>query len=42
MASTGDERILDVQATELHQRVPLYMGSEEDVRLAVEFETGVR
>ncbi len=42
MASTGTERILDVQSTELHQRVPLYMGSEEDVRLAVEFETGVR
>ncbi len=42
MASTGTERILDVQSTELHQRVPLYMGSEDDVRLAVEFETGVR
>lgn len=42
MASTGSERILDVQATELHQRVPLYMGSEETVKLAIEFETGVR
>jgi len=42
MASTGSERILDVQPTELHQRVPLYMGSEENVKLAVEFETGVR
>ena len=42
MASTGTERILDVQSTELHERIPLYMGSEEDVRLAVEFETGVR
>lgn len=42
MASTGTERILDLQSTELHQRVPVYMGSEEDVRLAVEFETGVR
>ncbi len=42
MASTGKERLLEVQATELHQRVPLYMGSEQDVKLAVEFETGVR
>ena len=42
MASTGKERILDVQATDLHQRVPLYMGSEENVREAVEFESGVR
>ncbi len=42
MASTGTERILDVQSTELHERIPLYMGSEEDMRLAVEFETGVR
>ena len=42
MASTGSERIMDVQPTELHERVPLYMGSEENVKLAVEFETGVR
>lgn len=42
MASTGKERILDLQPTELHQRVPLYMGSEEDVKLAIEFETGLR
>ena len=42
MASTGKERILDLEPTELHQRVPLYMGSEENVKLAVEFETGVR
>lgn len=42
MASTGSERILDVRPTELHQRVPIYLGSEENVKLAVEFETGVR
>ena len=42
MASTGNERILDIQATELHQRVPLYVGSEQDVQLAVDFETGTR
>jgi len=42
LASTGKERILELEPTELHQRVPLYLGSEEDVRLAIEFETGVR
>lgn len=31
MASTGKERILDVQAKELHQKVPLVIGSKEDV-----------
>lgn len=31
MASTGKERILDVQAMELHQKVPLIIGSKEDV-----------
>ncbi|MEK7698843.1 MAG: class 1 fructose-bisphosphatase [Planctomycetota bacterium] len=30
-ASTGKERILDIQATELHQKVPLIIGSKEDV-----------
>lgn len=34
-ASTGKERILDVQPTELHQRVPLYIGSKADVADAV-------
>jgi len=42
MASTGKERILDLQPTDLHQRVPLFLGSEADVKLAVEYETGVR
>ena len=42
MASTGHQRILDLEAGELHQRVPVYLGSKQDVRLAVEFETGVR
>ena len=42
LASTGKEPILELQATELHQRVPLYMGSKQDVELAIEFETGVR
>jgi fructose-1,6-bisphosphatase I len=30
-ASTGIERILDVQPTSLHQKVPLIIGSKEDV-----------
>ncbi|GAB60873.1 MAG: class 1 fructose-bisphosphatase [Candidatus Jettenia sp.] len=30
-ASTGKERILNIQATELHQKVPLVIGSKEDV-----------
>ena len=42
MASTGEEPILEIQPTELHQRAPLYMGSKRDVELAVDFETGVR
>jgi len=42
LASTGREPILELQATELHQRVPLFMGSKQDVELAIEFETGVR
>jgi fructose-1,6-bisphosphatase I len=42
MASTGKEPILELQATGLHQRVPLFMGSKQDVELAIEFETGQR
>jgi fructose-1,6-bisphosphatase I len=33
-ASTGVKRILDVEPTSLHQRVPLFIGSKEDVELA--------
>ena len=42
LASTGKEPILGLQATELHQRVPLFMGSKQDVALAIEFESGTR
>ena len=41
-ASTGRERILDIQPTAYHQRVPLLIGSPEDVTLAEEFLTGRR
>ena len=36
-ASTGLERILDLEPTELHQRVPLIIGSKEDVGEAEDF-----
>ncbi|MDR4509695.1 MAG: class 1 fructose-bisphosphatase [Candidatus Brocadiaceae bacterium] len=32
-ASTGTERILDIEAKELHQKVPLIIGSKEDVEM---------
>jgi fructose-1,6-bisphosphatase I len=41
-ASTGTMRILDVEAKQLHQRVPLIIGSAEDVRDAEEFIQGRR
>jgi len=41
-ASTGTQRILDVVPTTLHQRVPLVIGSKDDVTLAEEFMRGVR
>ena len=36
-ASTGTEQILDIQPTSPHQRVPLIIGSPEDVALAEDF-----
>jgi len=41
-ASTGMMRILDVEAKSLHQRVPLVIGSKDDVTLAEDFMLGVR
>ncbi len=35
-ASDGRQRVLDVTPQELHQRVPLYIGSRRDVDLAVQ------
>ena len=35
-AIDGKTRVLDVQPTELHQRVPLFMGSKRDVDLAMQ------
>ncbi len=36
-ASTGRERILDIEPRKLHQRVPLVIGSREDVQLYERF-----
>jgi len=41
-ASTGTMRILDVEVKQLHQRVPLIIGSAGDVRDAEEFVQGRR
>jgi fructose-1,6-bisphosphatase I len=41
-AISGKERILDIQPTELHQRVPLIIGSKHDVQLYEEFHQGKR
>jgi fructose-1,6-bisphosphatase I len=41
-ATDGIRRILDIKPEELHQRTPLYIGSEKDVRTAEEFENGTR
>ncbi len=34
---TGNERILDIQPTELHQRVPVIMGSEQEVQRVLRY-----
>jgi fructose-1,6-bisphosphatase I len=36
-ASTGSERILEIAPSELHQRVPLFIGSKADVADALKF-----
>jgi len=39
-ASTGTQPVLEVVPTELHQRVPLYIGSKLDVEDAVRMING--
>jgi fructose-1,6-bisphosphatase I len=41
-ASTGTERVLEVRPASPHQRVPVIIGSREDVALAEEFVAGRR
>jgi len=37
LASTGTQRILDIVPSDIHQCVPLYIGSREDVKIAESF-----
>lgn len=37
LATTGTERILEITPTEIHQRVPLIIGSAEDVKIYQDF-----
>ncbi len=36
-ATNGKQRILDIQPEKLHQRVPIFIGSEEDVKMVEKF-----
>jgi len=38
LATTGTERVLDIQPKNIHQRVPLIIGSPEDVRIYQDFQ----
>ncbi|MTV28674.1 hypothetical protein FTX61_25335 [Nitriliruptoraceae bacterium ZYF776] len=37
LATTGKERILDIQPTQIHQRAPIILGSKLDVEEALEY-----
>lgn len=41
-ATTGSERIMEIQPDDLHQRVPLIIGSHDDVTMYEEFVAGKR
>lgn len=41
-ASDGERRIMDLQPTTLHERTPLFLGSERDVATAEDFLSGKR
>ena len=36
-ATDGTQRMLDIQPENLHQRVPIFIGSEEDVKTVEKF-----
>ena len=42
MAIDGKERILDIMPSELHQRVPVILGSKDDVSVFRQFSLGER
>jgi len=39
LASTGRQRILEIQPTDLHQRVPVIMGSQEEVQRLIDYHS---
>lgn len=39
-ATNGKQRILEIQPEKLHQRVPIFIGSEEDVKMVEKFMAG--
>ena len=39
LASTGRERIMDIQPQDLHQRVPVIMGSRNEVQLIIDYHS---
>jgi fructose-1,6-bisphosphatase I len=39
-ATTGRERILDLQPTSLHQRVPVILGSKNEVERVTSYHKG--
>lgn len=41
-ASDGQQRILDIEPKELHQRTPLFIGSRDDIETALSFVQGRR
>jgi fructose-1,6-bisphosphatase I len=41
-ATDGYRRIMEIEPEALHQRVPFFVGSEEDVKIAEEFDQGLR
>ncbi|MBR9917115.1 class 1 fructose-bisphosphatase [bacterium] len=42
LASTGEQRVMDVTPTAIHQRVPVYMGSEDMVNQALTYVSGAQ
>jgi fructose-1,6-bisphosphatase I len=42
MATDGKRRILDIDPQELHQRVPLFIGSKNDVEKAMKIYSEAR
>ena len=36
-ATDGKKRMLDIQPEKLHQRIPIFIGSEDDVKLVEKF-----